>query len=94
MASGAAGLIPSINWVNGIAFTFAPFPETQEVVRDKLKGILHYAVVRFALVPKYQQVVTTIVDNRRFEIRLNKAEKNQNFIEIAKFLKKQDLNMM
>ncbi len=87
LASGAAGMTPSVHWVDGIAFVFASFPDTPEVVKDKMNGIIHYAAVNFARVPSYQHTVPVTVNNNTYQVRLNKVENNANFTELAKLLK-------
>lgn len=87
LATGAVGITPSMNWADGVVFTFAPFPDTEDVIRDKLKGIVHYAVVQFAALPDYRSEVTVNLAGTQHSVRLQKVEVNPIFSEIAKFLK-------
>jgi hypothetical protein len=42
--------IPTISWAEGVAFLISPFPDESEVIiEEKLKGIIHYNTVLFAL---------------------------------------------
>lgn len=56
-ARSAAGAIPTILWANGIIFVFASFPDTDTVVQEKLKGIIHYASVTFAIKDKFEKQI-------------------------------------
>ncbi|MBI2936840.1 MAG: hypothetical protein HYY22_01405 [Thaumarchaeota archaeon] len=87
LASGAAGMTPTINWVDGVVLIISALPDTPEVIKDKLNGILHYSAVTFARVPSYQHVTPVTVNNNTYQIRLHKIENNDNFIELAKLLK-------
>ncbi|WKT57661.1 hypothetical protein QVH35_10060 [Candidatus Nitrosotenuis chungbukensis] len=55
------GAIPSINWVNGIVFQSFNFPDTNIIVEEKLKGVLHWSSVMFAVKEKYEKQI--IKDN-------------------------------
>lgn len=87
LASGGAGLTPSINWADGVAFAFSPFSDTEEIIREKLKGTVHWAVVQFARVPEYRSEVGVKVGSTDHRIRLQRAEANPIFLEVARALK-------
>lgn len=74
-----------VNWVDGIAFVYALFPETPEVVQDKLNGRLHYAVVRFART-NYEPEKKITIGGTDYTVGLVKGEKNPLFVALAKFL--------
>jgi hypothetical protein len=80
---GSGYTIPELNWVDGVILSSSPFPDTPEIIEDKLKGILHYAAVEFVLYPNYKPEV--IVESRH--IKLKKLENNPIFTQLAKFLK-------
>ena len=47
--------IPTISWAEGVAFLISPFPDESEVIiEEKLKGIIHYNTVLFALKPSFE----------------------------------------
>lgn len=53
----SGGGIPSIFWANGIIFSALPFPDTEIVTQEKLKGIIHYASVTFAIKEKFEKQI-------------------------------------
>ncbi len=42
-------------WAEGVVFTRTIMPPTDDVVRDQLKGIIHYSSVEYAMMPKYKK---------------------------------------
>lgn len=53
----AGGGIASMNWCNGIVFQHATFPDTESVVQEKMKGVIHYSSVVFARKEKFERQV-------------------------------------
>lgn len=53
----AGGGIASMNWCNGIVFQHTIFPDTDSVVQEKLKGVIHYSSVVFAVKDKFERKV-------------------------------------
>ena len=87
IAQGGAGFIPSINWVDGIAFVLGLFPDTEDVVRDKMKGIVHFGSVQFARFPEYKSEISVPMKGNSYLVRLVNNEKNPVFVELSRFLK-------
>ena len=87
MAMGGAGIIPSINWAGGVAFAVGPMPDNDDLVRDKLKGIVHYGLVQYAMVPEHRDEVRVSVGGVNHVVRLQNNDKKPIFVELAEFLK-------
>ena len=49
--------IRTLNWANGVAFQAHVFPDTDVIIQEKLKGIIHYASVTFALKETFEKQV-------------------------------------
>ena len=49
--------IRTLNWANGVAFQAHVFPDTDVIIQEKLKGIIHYASVTFALKEIFEKQV-------------------------------------
>jgi hypothetical protein len=81
----AGGAIPTINWANGIVFQSFSFPDTNAVVEEKIKGVLHWSSVMFAIKEKYERQL--IRDNAT--INLIDVSVNEIFKELATSLKQQ-----
>lgn len=79
----AGGAIPTINWANGIVFQSFNFPDTNAIVEEKLRGILHWSSVMFATKEKYEKQI--IKDNAT--INLIDVSVNEVFRELAAKLK-------
>jgi hypothetical protein len=47
----------SLMWANGVAFTFAAMPASDDVVADQLKGKMHWASLAYAMMPTYESAV-------------------------------------
>ena len=80
------GAIAGANWIDGIAFAFGEFPETPELVQEKIQGILHKAIV-FYTETGFQPEKKTMVNGRDSVVRLFNAENNPDFVNLVKFLK-------
>jgi hypothetical protein len=83
---GSAGMQPAVTWAEGIAFTIAPLPDTEEVIAEQLEGKLHYSTVQFARVPTYHAEMKCNVDRLEHTIQLIKVETPM-LIQLAKYLK-------
>lgn len=79
-----AGGSPAINWTNGIIFTFAIFPDTDAVIKEKLQGTIHWSNVMFALKEKYEPQYRQDTNY----VNLINASQNQIFVQLADVLKK------
>lgn len=79
--------IPTISWAEGVAFLISPFPDESEVIiEEKLKGIIHYNTVLFALKPGFEAEIFM----RGSQIRINLIDvgTNEIFRLLAQTLKK------
>ncbi|MDG6907240.1 MAG: hypothetical protein JRN20_15810 [Nitrososphaerota archaeon] len=73
--------IPTISWAEGVAFLISPFPDESEVIiEEKLKGIIHYNTVLFALKLTFEAEIFM----RGSQIRINLIDVGTN--EIFKLL--------
>lgn len=69
--------IPTISWAEGVAFLISPFPDESEVIiEEKLKGIIHYNTVLFALKKNFEAEIFL----RGHEIRINLIDVGTNEI--------------
>lgn len=79
--------IPTISWAEGVAFLISPFPDESEVIiEEKLKGVIHYNTVLFALKPGFEAEIFM----RGSQIRINLIDvgTNEIFRLLAQTLKK------
>jgi hypothetical protein len=81
------GGTPTLLWMDEIAFTLTVFPETPEITSDKLKGIMHYAVVNFAK-SSYDAQKKVALNGRESVVRMLKleGEKNPDLRKLVRFL--------
>lgn len=83
-ARAAGGGISSMNWCNGVVFQHTVFPDTDSVVQEKLKGIIHYSSVVFAAKEKYERQI--VRDSGT--LNLVDVSANSIFRNLAEVLKK------
>ena len=79
-------VIPTVNWIDGIAFAILGFPDTEDVVREELKGRIHYSAVLFTKI-SYQPEIVVNLGKEDIRVRLRKADNNPDFIDLIEFLK-------
>ena|SRR5437870_2103679 len=76
----------AVTWVNGVAFVCIPFPDTEEVIAEKLRGRIHYATVLFTKMP-YKETYPLEIRRETTAIELEKEEDDPLLLELAEFLK-------
>ena len=77
---------PAILWADGLAFVHGEFPETRELIDEKLKGILHYAIVNFAET-SFQDQKRAVWNGKEYSVKLVKVDSNPDLANLAKFLR-------
>jgi hypothetical protein len=84
-AQAAGGTtIPLVQWAAGVVFQAQPFnPDSEVVIEEQLKGIIHYLHVAFAVKEKFEPEVRT----SKGTIRLVDGSANANLSNLAQFLK-------
>lgn len=71
-------------WANGVVFEHSVMPPTSDVIKDQLKGIVHWVSLQFAFMPKYKKAI--IANN--VSIYVADVNSNKLFYEMAEWLKK------
>jgi len=79
-------VIPTVNWIDGVAFTILHFPDTEDIVREELKGRIHYSAVLFTKI-SYQSEFTVNLGKEDIRVRLRRANDNPDFVDLVEFLK-------
>jgi hypothetical protein len=46
-------------WAEGVVFVRTPMPNSEDVIRDQLKGIVHYSSIEFAEMPEYRKTIVS-----------------------------------
>ncbi|MGD0028274.1 MAG: hypothetical protein ABSC91_04960 [Candidatus Bathyarchaeia archaeon] len=46
-------------WAEGVVFVRTPMPPSDDVIRDQLKGVIHYSSVEYAKMPNYRKVIVS-----------------------------------
>ena len=81
-----SGNVAGALWIDGIAFGFGEFPETPETVQEKLRGRLHKAAVWYTET-SFQPEKRVQVNGRDSVVRLMRADKNLDLVNLVEFLK-------
>jgi hypothetical protein len=63
-----AGTMP-LYWCKGILFSFSSLPLNDEVVRDYMKGKIHWMEVHFSKMERYQEVLR--IDDEEYKSTMN-----------------------
>jgi len=79
------GIGGSLNWADGVVFDIGHFRDTDDVIREKLEGKLHYSSVIYGLLEKYQSEFE-VAGNIR--IPVIDVSHNKIFKEMATWIKK------
>ena len=74
-----------LTWANGIIFEKGVFRDTDDVVREKLEGKLHWSSLHYAILKKYQSEFK-MAGNVRIPV-MNVSD-NEFFREMAAWLKR------
>ena len=83
-----AGTIP-LYWSNGIIFSFSSLPMTDEVVKDYLKGTIHWLEVHFAKMEEFEPVLSISDEEYKgtMSVRIIDTSGSQLHKEFTKWLK-------
>ena len=71
-------------WADGVAFTYATMPASDDVVADQLKGKMHWASVVFALMPSYENAV--VLQDTNVRIPIADVSGNPTLYAVARWL--------
>jgi hypothetical protein len=55
----SGGLARPLLWAEEIAFIHEAFPPTTDIIKENLQGRVHWAGVRFAIMPEFKNVIVT-----------------------------------
>ncbi len=86
-ASGSAGAQPWIQWTEGIAFVMESIPDSEEVITDKMAGIIHIIAINFTRIDKFESEIRLKGNEMGQTIRLFDVSNNDNYVKIARYLK-------
>ena len=75
-----------INWVNGIAFTTHNMKPTDEVVKEQIRGKIHWTQLNFAYLPEYQRGF--VIKEGNISVPVIDVSGNALFREMSEWLKK------
>ena len=81
-----AQIEPVVNWINGIAYLVYPMPETEDVVSDKMKGIIHFSSVSFTKID-YKDHYPLVITGHQYTVAMRRAENNEILNELVKWLR-------
>ena len=75
-----------INWVNGIAFIQHTMPHRDEAIKEQIQGKLHWLLLRYAVMPKYQRAF--VIKDGHITVPVIDVSESALFIELSEWLKK------
>lgn len=78
--------IPMLSWCNGVVFQIASFnPNSEEIIKESLKGIIHYSAVTFALKKDFEREIMRPGGT----VLLVNQSANVNFVAMTELMKMQ-----
>ncbi|MCL5100940.1 MAG: hypothetical protein M1122_03240 [Candidatus Marsarchaeota archaeon] len=83
-----AGTMP-LYWCNGILFSFSSLPMTDDIVKDYLRGKIHWLEVHFAKEDKYNPILTLNDEQYKATMNIRVIDTSNSALhkEFAKWLK-------
>jgi hypothetical protein len=51
------GLVEPLLWADGVVFSRSTIIETEEVVKEKIEGVVHWSSVEWAALSEYREVI-------------------------------------
>lgn len=83
-----AGIMP-LYWCNGILFNFSSMPMTEEVVRDYVRGKLHWIEVQFTKFPQYRPILSLNDDEYKQQVNVRVIDTSVSPVhqELTKWIK-------
>jgi len=81
---GTGGLGRPLMWANGIVFGYVHMPPTEDVIKERLEGKVHWSVARYALMPKYEKV--KIVREGNIKVPIINVNNNPMMSAVAEWL--------
>ncbi len=83
-----AGTMP-LYWCNGILFSFSSLPMTDDIIKDYLKGKIHWLEVHFARENTYEAVLALSEEEYKtsMNVRVIDTSKSDLHKELTKWLK-------
>jgi hypothetical protein len=75
---------PVINWIDGIAYLIYSMPETEDVISDKMRGIIHFSSVSFTKID-YNAHYPIDITGHQYTVAMRKAENNEILSELVRW---------
>ena len=79
-------VLPSVAWVDGIVIAVGHFPDTEDIVKEKVNGVLHYGSVWFSRMA-YQANKSISLGQQTVNIQIIRETGNPLLAEVAEFVK-------
>jgi hypothetical protein len=85
MGIQAGGLARPLNWSNEVVFTYSVMAPTDDIIKEQLKGKVHWTGIRWATMVNYQKVI--IIKETNVKIPIIDVSANEILSEVSRFLK-------
>ena len=82
----SGGVGRPLSWVNGLILNISVFRDTDDIIKEKLNGTLHYSSISYATQEKFQ---TEFKVDGNIRIPVINVSNNKIFAELASWLKKE-----
>lgn len=73
-----------LRWVNGLILEIVSFRETDDIIKEKLNGTIHYSAISYAILEKYQPEFKV---SGNIRIAVVNVSNNKTLAELASWIK-------
>jgi hypothetical protein len=81
----AGGIGKPLYWVDGLVFEKIAFEESDEAVKEKLEGKVHWNHLHYAIMEEYQSEIK--ISKGNIHIPVINASDHETYVEMAKWIK-------
>ena len=82
----SGGIGRPLTWVDGLVFSRLGFRDTDDIIKEKLRGTIHYSSIIYGILKKYQPQF--MVKEGNIKIPVINVSDNKIFREMAAWIKK------
>jgi hypothetical protein len=80
------GLGGRLLWAEGVAFSHAAMPPTEDIIKEMLKGYVHWNSVEWALMPEFKTFIE--IPQTKVRIPVLNVSTNETLSDVANALKR------
>ena len=83
------GLVEPLLWADGIVFSRSTIIETDEVVKEKIEGVIHWSSVEWATLSDYREVI--VIKETNVKVPIIDVSAHPIYKTVSKWLREHNL---